>query len=112
MKEIRGVLRDWKAYGMKDIVSDREAGRIWARVDENNTLNIKGVSIAVEIFTVMQKGRKVGLSVARFSQEKGAKSSFDKVVQGMKGVLGGRGHLVAEKKKAKEMRRCLARWQG
>lgn len=35
-KEIGNVLREWRKYGMKDIVIDKAAGRIWARVGEKN----------------------------------------------------------------------------
>lgn len=35
-KEIAGVLREWRKYGIRDIVVDKDAGRIWARVAEKN----------------------------------------------------------------------------
>ena len=112
MKEIKAVLVDWKAYGMRGIRTDRAAGVIRGRVGENNSLHIKPVYIVIEFFTVMHKGRRAGLSVARFSQEKGAKSSFEKFVQTMEDVLRGRMMLVPEKKKAQEMKRCLAAWES
>ena len=112
MKEVRGILRDWKRYGMRDIVSDKTAGLIRARVDEENSLHIKPVEIAVEFFTVMHKGRRARLSIARFSQEKGAKSSFEKVIHAMEGVLRGRTMLVLEKKQVREMKKCLAAWEA
>lgn len=46
--------------------------------------------------------------MTRFTQEKGAKSSFDKVVGTLEDVLKKRGLLVTDKKKAREMKRCLA----
>lgn len=35
-KEVAGVFREWRKYGMRDIVVDKAAGRIWARVDVKN----------------------------------------------------------------------------
>lgn len=35
-KEVISVFRDWRKYGMRDIVVDKEAGRIWAKVDVKN----------------------------------------------------------------------------
>lgn len=35
-KEIVAVLREWKRYGMRDIVVDKEKGRVWARVGVKN----------------------------------------------------------------------------
>ena len=35
-KEVAGVCREWRRYGMRDIVVDKAAGRIWARVDAKN----------------------------------------------------------------------------
>lgn len=35
-KEVTGLFKDWKRYGMKDVVVDKVAGRIWARVDGKN----------------------------------------------------------------------------
>lgn len=35
-KEITGVFREWRKYGMRDIAIDKAAGRIWARVAEKN----------------------------------------------------------------------------
>lgn len=35
-KELVTLLREWRRYGMKDIVVDKAAGRVWARVGVNN----------------------------------------------------------------------------
>ena len=69
-------------------------------------LHIPSLEFAIEIFTVLQRGRKVGLSVARFTQVRGAKSSFEKVVQAVEAVVRNRGLLV-EGEKAKGMAGCL-----
>lgn len=35
-KEIARVFKEWRKYGIKDIVIDRDAARIWVRVAEKN----------------------------------------------------------------------------
>ena len=35
-KEVAAVFREWRKYGMRDIVVDKAAARIWARVDVKN----------------------------------------------------------------------------
>lgn len=30
------LLREWRKYGMRDIVVDKAAGRVWAKVGEKN----------------------------------------------------------------------------
>ena len=70
-------------------------------------LHIRPVSLACELFTVLQHGRKANLSIARFSQEKGAKSSFEKVLGGLEEVLVGRGCLVRERERCEGMRKVL-----
>ncbi|MCJ1403782.1 hypothetical protein MMC11_007005 [Xylographa trunciseda] len=106
-KDIAGILRDWKRYGIRDLVVDKVAGRLWARVAEENLLNMKSVSLALELFPIFVRGRRANLSVGRFTQEKGAKSSFERVVAALEEVLERRGCLIKEKKRAREMARCL-----
>ncbi|KAL8701747.1 MAG: hypothetical protein Q9224_000357 [Gallowayella concinna] len=107
-KEMVSLLKEWKRYGMRDIVEDKVAGRVWARVGEKNSLHIRPVSLAIETFTVLERGRKANLALARFTQEKGAKSSFERVVKTMEKVLGGRGVLVEDRRKAEGMMGVLA----
>ncbi len=133
-KEIARVFREWRKYGIRDIVVDRGAGRIWATVAERNcetlhppqlfpfashkdepanplrpnpALNIKPVSLAVEIFTILHHGRTVNLSVARFTQERGAKSSFNRVMEALESVLMARGFLVEEGTRREDMAKVL-----
>ena len=35
-KEVVSVFKDWRKFGMRDIVVDKAAGRVWARVDVKN----------------------------------------------------------------------------
>ncbi|KAL8837861.1 MAG: hypothetical protein Q9170_002379 [Blastenia crenularia] len=106
-KEIVAVLKEWRRYGMRDIVVDKEMGRVWATVGGVNSLHIRPVSLAVEVFTVLERGRKANLALARFTQEKGAKSSFERVVRTLQGVLDAKGVLVEEGGRARAMRGIL-----
>ena len=36
-KEIISLLREWRKYGMRDVVVDKVASRVWARVAEKNS---------------------------------------------------------------------------
>lgn len=67
-----------------------------AQLNTDIALNIKPVSLAVELFTVLHHGRKANLSIARFTQERGAKSSFNRVMEALESVLMARGFLVEE----------------
>jgi Fungal kinase associated-1 domain len=69
------------------------------------------VSLRVEFYTVLLHGRNHNLSLARFVQEFGAKSSFEKATKTMEGVLRGRGVLVTKRKKARKMQKCLKEWE-
>ncbi|KAI4197731.1 MAG: hypothetical protein LQ350_005749 [Teloschistes chrysophthalmus] len=106
-KELVTLLREWRRYGMKDIVVDKAAGRVWARVGVNNSLHIRPVSLAIDTFTVLERGRKANLSLARFTQEKGAKSSFERVVKTMEKVLAKRGLLMENVERGHQMARVL-----
>ncbi|KAI9737931.1 MAG: hypothetical protein M1834_009301 [Cirrosporium novae-zelandiae] len=107
-KEIIRVLKRWRQYGMKDIYFDKERSIIFGRVDQSNYLQMKPVSFAAELFTVLKDGRPAKqLSMVRFCQEKGAASSFHKVVDTLQNVLVAQGILVEDVKKAKEMEELL-----
>lgn len=70
-------------------------------------LNIKEVAFAAEIMTVIEHGKRNHLSIVRFTQEKGAASSFHKVVDTMNTVFGSRNLLVTDERKAKMMIKTL-----
>lgn len=53
-REVAGVLRDWRKFGMRDIVVDRKAGRVFARVDVKNC---KYLSIVISLFLSSLKPR-------------------------------------------------------
>lgn len=97
---------------MREVSLDKKTGRIMAVVNEKNSLGVKPVTLMCEVFPVAMRGRAQGMAVARFNQEKGAKTSFDRAVSAMQDVLKGRGLLVTKKSWAKEMRKCLADWES
>lgn len=101
--ELFRVLREWQRHGIKDLVYFPQDNAITARVDKINTLNLKPVSFRIELFVVLQNGKKAGLSLARCSQTKGAASSFKKVVEVIEQVARDKGLLVEDKEKSKEL---------
>ena len=144
-QEVVGILRDWRKYGMRDVVVDKARSRVWASVASDNRkyrpfpllpppfphpfslpsthqlhtkppvrtdLKIRPVSLALEFFTVLDRGRRSNLSIARFTQEKGAKSSFERVLGTLEGVLAGRDVLVVDRRRRREMEGCLREYAG
>jgi serine/threonine-protein kinase HSL1 (negative regulator of Swe1 kinase) len=54
---------------------------------DSSDLHLRPVIFHVHLFTVLEHGRKCSLSLARFTQERGAVSSFYKVVDTLEAVL-------------------------
>ncbi len=65
------------------------------------------MSFAVELMTVIEHGKRGQLSIARFTQEKGAASSFQRVVDAINSAFGTRGMLVTDKRKVNMMIKTL-----
>lgn len=97
------MLKEWQRHGIRDLEYSREQNTIAARVDKINSLDIKPVAFRVEIFVVLEHGKKVGLSISRFVQVKGAASGFKKVMEVIDGVMRGRGWLVEDEEKWKAL---------
>lgn len=57
--------------------------------------------------TVIEHGKRNQLSIARFTQEKGAASSFHRVVDAISAAFGSRSLLVTDKRKAGMMIKTL-----
>ena len=57
--------------------------------------------------TVIEHGKRPHLSIARFTQERGAASSFRKVVETLEQVLRYRGMLVSDDRKVRMMIKTL-----
>lgn len=70
-------------------------------------LNLKEVAFAAEVMTVIEHGKRSPLSIIRFTQERGAASSFHKVVNTMKLVFDSRHLLVEDRTKRKMMIKTL-----
>ena len=102
-QELVILLREWQRHGIQDLHYSRETNTISARVDKQNALDIKPVSFRIELFVVLEHGRKVGLSIARFVQVKGAASGFKRVLDVVDGVMRGRGWLVEDEEKWKAL---------
>lgn len=98
-QELVLLFKEWQRHGVRDLEYSRETNTITARVDKQNTLDIKAVTFRVELYVVLEHGRKVGLSIARFVQVKGAASGFRRVLEVVDGVMRGRGWLVEDEEK-------------
>ncbi|KAI0975822.1 hypothetical protein F4678DRAFT_418654 [Xylaria arbuscula] len=130
-QEIVILLKEWRKYGIRDVEVDKERNIVFARVGESNCklfpvlpqtmtlqgsselirhlpdLNMKQVAFAAEIMTVIEHGKRGHLCIVRVTQERGAASSFHKVVDTMNSVFSNRGLLVVEKRKIKMMIKTL-----
>lgn len=102
-QELVLLLKEWQRHGVRDLQSSHETNTITARVDKQNSLDIKPVTFRIEMFVVLEHGRKVGLSIARFVQVKGAASGFKRVLDVVDGVMRGRGWLVEDEEKWKAL---------
>lgn len=102
-QEIVLLLKEWQRHGIRDLEYSREHNSISARVDRINSLDIKPVAFRIELFVVLEHGCKVGLSIARFVQAKGAASGFRRVLEVVDGVMRARGWLVEDEEKVKAL---------
>lgn len=108
-REVFKILREWKRYGLKDIVLDTSGSTLFGRVDEVNYFMMKPVDFAGEFFTVLEHGRRGNLCVVRMTQERGAASSFFKVVETLEGALKLRGLIVKDRARKRKMEKELIR---
>ncbi|QIX01190.1 hypothetical protein AMS68_006707 [Peltaster fructicola] len=102
-QELIILLKEWQAHGIRDLQYSRETQTITARVDRQNSLDIKPVSFRIELFVVLEHGRRVGLCIARFTQTKGAASGFRKTLEVVDGVMRARAWLVENEEKVKAL---------
>lgn len=101
--ELFRLLREWQKHGIKDLVYFPQDNAITARVDKINSLDMKPVAFRIELYVVLQNGKKAGLSLARCSQVRGAASSFRQVVEVIERVARERGLLIKDEEKWKEL---------
>lgn len=102
-QELVILLREWQRHGVRDLEYSRQTNTITARIDKDNSLDIKPVTFRIELFVVLEHGRKVGLSIARFVQVKGAASGFRRALEVVDGVMRGRGWLIEDDEKVKAL---------
>ncbi|RKF64469.1 putative serine threonine-protein kinase gin4 [Erysiphe neolycopersici] len=101
--EILGLLREWRRFGIQNIQVDKSRSIIFGQVGVENYLKIKNVAFATEFMTVIEHGKKSALSIARWTQEHGAASSFHKVVDTIEKIMKERNMLVAIEQKRRMM---------
>ncbi|KAF9765628.1 hypothetical protein IL306_002048, partial [Fusarium sp. DS 682] len=106
-QEVTILLREWRKYGIRDIQVDKQRNIVFARIAAKNFLNLKEVSFAAEVMTVIEHGKKQPLSIIRFTQERGAASSFHRVVDTMSMIFEARALVVADRNKRKMMIKTL-----
>ncbi|KAI0172671.1 Pkinase-domain-containing protein [Hypoxylon sp. FL1284] len=106
-QEIAVLLKEWRRYGMKDILIDKERNLAFARVGKRNQLNLKEATFAAEIMTVIEHSKRNQLCIVRFTQERGAATTFHKVIDKMDEIFNRRGLLVVDKHKTKMMVKTL-----
>lgn len=70
-------------------------------------LELKEASFAAEIMTVIEHGRRNQLCIVRFTQERGAASTFNKVIDTIDDIFLARGLLIVDKYKTKMMIKTL-----
>ncbi|KAK5090085.1 serine/threonine-protein kinase gin4 [Lithohypha guttulata] len=108
-KEIVKILREWRKFGIRDVaVEKRPSGDIVrARVDAVNYLHIRPVQFFASVYTVLERGKLANLSIVKFTQEKGAASSFRRVVDTMESVLKEGDLVLADTNKKKKILRSM-----
>ena len=70
-------------------------------------LRLREIEFTAEFYTVLEHGCQANLSLVRFKQERGAASSFNKVVETVQSMLKSRGMVVEDAGRAKKMSRVL-----
>lgn len=65
------------------------------------------MSIVAELFVVLEHGRRAQLAIARFTQARGAASSFRKVMDVIEDVMTAKGMLVEDEEKTADMMQIL-----
>jgi serine/threonine-protein kinase HSL1 (negative regulator of Swe1 kinase) len=75
--------------------------------DETLVLRLREVEFIAEFYTVLEHGRQSNLSLVWFKQQRGAASSFNKVVDTVYMMMKSRGMVVEDPVRAKRMARVL-----
>ncbi|KAL1606654.1 serine/threonine-protein kinase gin4 [Paraconiothyrium brasiliense] len=102
-QELVYLLRDWQRYGVRDVTCDRNTNIIHARVDKNNRLNLKPVAFVIELFVVLEDNKRANLCLARFTQTRGAASSFRRAVEVIEDICREKHILIEDEQKKAAM---------
>ncbi|KFY08292.1 hypothetical protein V492_06361 [Pseudogymnoascus sp. VKM F-4246] len=106
-QEVALLLKDWRQFGIKDVVVNKPDNLVFGKVAPTNYLELKQVAFACEFLTVIEHGKRNHLSICKFTQETGAASSLYRVVATMESVFMTRGLLVGEERKRRMMIKTL-----
>jgi serine/threonine-protein kinase HSL1 (negative regulator of Swe1 kinase) len=125
-KELIKTLKGWHQYGLRDVVAERRAGGdvLRGRVDTENCechpptyhilvltkstdLSLKPVYFHAYLYSVLEHGRKANLSVIKFTQERGAASTFTKIVETLESHFRKRDLLVLDAARKKGIEKSL-----
>ncbi|KFY24950.1 hypothetical protein V493_04924 [Pseudogymnoascus sp. VKM F-4281 (FW-2241)] len=106
-QEVALLLKDWRQFGIRDVVVNKPRNLVFGKVAPVNYLELKEVAFACEFLTVIEHGKRNHLSIARLTQETGAASSFYRVVATMESVFVTRGLLVGDERKRRMMVKTL-----
>ncbi|KAF1978258.1 Pkinase-domain-containing protein [Bimuria novae-zelandiae CBS 107.79] len=107
-QELVYLLRDWQRYGVRDVTCDRNTNIISARVDKNNRLNLKPVTFVIELFVVLEDNKRANLCLARFTQTRGAASSFRRAVEVIEDICREKHILIEDEQKKVAMCEILS----
>ncbi|XHF96539.1 hypothetical protein AWENTII_000169 [Aspergillus wentii] len=102
-QDVYDILCGWKKFGMKKVCMEKGNNFIYGKVGKNNSLHLRPVEFSAEFCTYLAKGHQANLSLVRLRQERGAASSFYKVVEALSNELTRRGILVEDPARAQEM---------
>lgn len=70
-------------------------------------MHIRPVQFFASVYTVLEKGNKVQLAIVKFTQEKGAASSFHRVVDTMESVLKENDLMLTDMDKRKKILKSM-----
>ncbi|RMZ83737.1 hypothetical protein DV738_g913, partial [Chaetothyriales sp. CBS 135597] len=108
-KEVVKVLKNWHKYGLRDVGFEKCAGCdvVRGRVDACNYLHIKPVTFHALVYSVLEHGRRANLSIMKFTQEKGAASSFHRVCDTLENIFTDKDMLVVDPVRRKGIEQSL-----
>lgn len=95
-QEVTFIFKDWARYGMENVQVDKARDMVFGTVNEINYLAIKPVAVAAEFMLLYEHGKKAHMSIGRFTQEIGAATSFNRVMDALESAFTARGMMVTD----------------